>query len=100
MLERTMSNPAQIAGPPDPAQKGEEIPDALLRFFDQEDRARNFIQGKVRFGLLQSYRDVEGWRRDELEGRVSFCWNQKAPAIIIDKATRQVVGRTDSDQNI
>lgn len=75
-------------------------PEALLRFFETGQYARQFIQGRVRFGRLDSYREIEGPRRDEEEGRVSVYWNQKAPQLIIDTATGQVVGRSESDQDI
>ena len=76
------------------------IPNTLLRFFDKEEYTHRFIGGKIRFGLLDRYRTIEGLRKDEREGQVSFYWNQKAPQIIIDKKTRQVVGQAVSDKNI
>jgi hypothetical protein len=74
------------------------LPDTLLRFFDKEDYARSFLGGKIRFGLLDHYRAIEGSRRDDTEGRESFEWNRKAPQVFI--ANGEVVGRGVSDQNI
>ena len=36
------------------------------------------MSGHIRFGLLQHYREMEGWRGDETEGRASIQWNLKA----------------------
>jgi hypothetical protein len=76
------------------------LPDALLRFFSEEDHARRFVEGNLRFGLLQRYRTAEGSCRDEKGGRVSFYWNQKAPQILLDTEKRQVIGGGMSNQNI
>jgi hypothetical protein len=54
----------------------------------------------MRFGLLERYRTVEGSRRDEMEGRVSFDWNQKAPQVVFDKETRQIIDGGMSNRNI
>ena len=77
-----------------------DAPSNLLRFFDKDEYARGFLEGQIRFGLLDRYRTIEGSRRDEKEGQVSFYWNRKAPQITIDKSTAQVVGQSESDQNI
>ena len=76
------------------------LPNILFRFFDNEDHARRFIGGEIRFGLLDYYRTVEGCRKDESEGLVSFSWTLKAPQIMIDKPTGEVVGHAESNQNI
>ncbi len=73
---------------------------SLLRFFEKEEYARSFVEGEIRFGLLDRYKTIEGSRKDEAEGRVSFYWNLKAPQLRIDRKTREVVDRTESDQNI
>jgi hypothetical protein len=54
-------------------------PAALLRFFNEEDHARSFIAGRLRFGLLASYRTIEDSRRDETEGETRFVWNLPNP---------------------
>lgn len=77
-----------------------EIPSSLLRFFKEEEHALGFLNGEIRFGLLDVYRAIEGSRRDETEGRVSFYWNMKAPQFLIDKESNQIVAVTESDQNI
>jgi hypothetical protein len=76
------------------------LPHALLRFFSEEDHARCSVEGKLRFGLLRRYRTEEGSRKDETEGRVSFYWNQKAPQVLLDTETRQVIGGGMSNRNI
>jgi hypothetical protein len=77
-----------------------DVPANLIRFFQEEEHARLFIAGEIRVGLLSHYRSVEGARRDAQEGLVSFDWNKKAPQILIDKLTGQVVGQAESNQNI
>jgi hypothetical protein len=77
-----------------------DVPSTLIRYFEKEEHARLFIAGEIRVGLLSHYRVVEGARQDGQEGLVSFEWNKKAPQIIIDKTTRQVVGHAESNQNI
>jgi hypothetical protein len=77
-----------------------DIPKSLLRFFDREQYALNFLDGEIRFGLLEYYRKIEGSRGDDKEGLVDLYWNCRAPQLIIDKKSRQVVARTQSDQNI
>lgn len=59
------------------------VPNTLLRFFTKKDYALQFIEGQLRFGLLDFYRHIEGSRRDEQEGLVSGVW-----------------GEEESDQNI
>jgi hypothetical protein len=53
----------------------QETPPVLLRFFEEEDHARSFVQGTIRFGLLERYWTIEGSRRDGTEGKVSVFWN-------------------------
>ncbi len=50
------------------------VPNTLLRFFTQQEYALQFIEGQIRFGLLESYRRIEGSRRDQKEGLVSGVW--------------------------
>ena len=56
-----------------------EIPDTLLRTFEDEDHARSFVRGTIRFGLLKGYRHFEDSRRDETEGRVYLTWKLSNP---------------------
>ncbi len=51
------------------------VPNILRRAFKAEKYARQFMSGKIRFGLLHYYRQMEGYRRDETEGRASIRWN-------------------------
>ena len=76
------------------------MPGSLLRFFEKEKYAHDFIAGQLRFGLLEYYRTIEDQREDGGEGRVSFEWNQKAPEVTVDRRTMQIVGHAQSDQNI
>jgi hypothetical protein len=52
-------------------------PNKLLRFFTQEDHARSFMAGKVRFGLLEYYKTIEDLRQDETEGVAAFSWRTR-----------------------
>jgi len=54
------------------------IPPVLVRTFEREEYARQFLAGDARFGLLQYYREIEDNRRDETEGRASIRWNLRA----------------------
>jgi hypothetical protein len=76
------------------------FPPFLLRFIDNEDYARQFLKGEVRFGLLSYYKKIEGVRRDKKEGQASFFWNKAAPQITIDLRSNQIIDRGESDQNI
>lgn len=76
------------------------MPDRLLRFIEKEEYADQFISGQIRFGLLDYYKKIEGARQDEKEGQVSFFWDLKAPTVIIDSNTRQIIGHAESNQNI
>ena len=51
------------------------VPETLLRAFKDEDHARQFLAGDLRFGLLQHYRDMEGSRGDDAEGKASIRWD-------------------------
>ena len=53
---------------------GSRPPEALLRFFEDEEHARGFVLGQLRVGLLDGYRAAEGSRRDEAEGNVRLKW--------------------------
>ena len=77
-----------------------DIPNGLLRFFDREAYARKFIEGEIRFGLLDRYRKIEGERKDDTEGRASVDWNAKAPQLDIGRSSGHVVAITESDRNI
>jgi hypothetical protein len=77
-----------------------DVPSTLLRFFETEEYARQFVAGQVRFGLLEHYRTVERSRRDVSEGRASFDWALRAPQVIINSQTGQIVGHARSNQNI
>lgn len=54
------------------------VPSALQRAFWSEEHARQFMAGHIRFGLLQHYRQMEGWRGDQTEGGASAQWNLSA----------------------
>jgi len=54
------------------------LPASLQRAFRTEDQADQFIAGRIRFGLLQRYRKMEGYRGDESEGRALIRWNLQA----------------------
>jgi hypothetical protein len=77
-----------------------DVPNNLLRFFDREEHAMQFISGQIRCGLLSYYRDIEGTRQDDKEGQTSFSWAQKAPQFQIDNQTGHLLGPTESNQNI
>ncbi|MGA2965571.1 MAG: hypothetical protein ABSD64_05115 [Terriglobales bacterium] len=51
------------------------VPAVLLRTFEKEDYARQFLAGNIRFGLLQHYQEIEDCRGDETEGRASIQWD-------------------------
>jgi hypothetical protein len=53
------------------------LPNELFRFFKEEDHARSFIAGRVRFGRLEVYKSIEDSRRDETEGIAAFTWNTR-----------------------
>jgi hypothetical protein len=78
----------------------EKIPSSLLRFLEKVEYARSFLKGEIRFGLLDYYRKIDGSRQDDKEGHVSIYWNQKAPQVIIDKNTGEIIGESVSNQNI
>src|SRR5437867_2261059 len=61
------------------ASNSHKTPPLLLRAFKERDHARSFIEGHIRFGLLEGYRTIEGLRRDETEGKMSVCWNLPNP---------------------
>ena len=75
-------------------------PPFLLRFFDKEDYAQEFLEGKVRFGLLTYYKKIEGARGGDKEGEASFFWNKAAPQVTIDLKSGQIIDRAESDQKI
>jgi hypothetical protein len=55
------------------------LPSTLQRAFQNEEQARQFMAGDIRFGLLQRYRKMEGWRQDETEGEASIRWRAQNP---------------------
>jgi hypothetical protein len=77
-----------------------DVPSNLLRFFDREEYALQFISGQIRCGLLSYYRGIEGARQDDKEGQTSFFWTRKAPQFQIDNQTGRLLGPTESNQNI
>ena len=54
------------------------VPNTLQRAFQNEEYARQFIAGDIRFGLLQHYREMEGCRQDKTEGRAALRLNLQA----------------------
>jgi|GEM_PF-2341771 len=76
------------------------VPSSLVRLFDKEEFAHEFITGKLRFGVLEFYRKIEDSRRDESEGHASVYFSRKAPQLIIGKYTRRAIAVSKSDQNI
>jgi hypothetical protein len=54
------------------------LPSVLQRAFQNEEHARQFIAGEIPFGLLQHYREIEGYRQDETEGEAAIRWNLEA----------------------
>jgi hypothetical protein len=77
-----------------------DVPSSLLRFFHEEEFARQFVAGEIRFGVLEYYRGIADSRRDESEGQSSVYFNVKAPQLIIEKQTGRTIGATESDNSI
>ncbi len=48
------------------------LPSTLLRAFDEREYAQQFIEGRLRFGLLEHYKRSEDCRQDRTEGRASL----------------------------
>jgi hypothetical protein len=59
--------------------RDQSSPSSLLRFFPEEDFARQFVAGAIRFGLLEYYRGIEDSRRDTSEGQSSVCFRAPQP---------------------
>lgn len=76
------------------------VPSRLLRFFCEEEFARRFVAGEIRFSILEYYRRIEGLRRDGSEGQSSVYWKVKAPQLTIEKRTGRTIGISESDSNI
>jgi hypothetical protein len=76
------------------------VPSSLIRFFAKVEYARQFVAGEIRFGVLEYYRGIEDSRRDDSEGQSSVYFNVKAPQLIIEKQSGQMIGLTESDKNI
>lgn len=55
------------------------VPGCLLRFFEEEEHARQFLSGAIRFGILQYYRGIEDVRRDTSEGQSSVYFKTPQP---------------------
>jgi hypothetical protein len=77
-----------------------QVPISLVRLFDTEDFAQQFVAGRLRFGILEFYRKIEDSRRDESEGLASVYFSRKAPQLIIGKYTRRAIAVSESDENI
>jgi len=56
-----------------------ETPNSLLRFFEKEEHAYQFLAGSVRFGSLKYYREAEGSRKDASEGLSSVYFRGPHP---------------------
>lgn len=54
------------------------VPSNLMRSFDCEEYAAQFVSGQIRCGLLTHYRNVEGTRQDNKEGKILFSWGLKS----------------------
>jgi hypothetical protein len=77
-----------------------DVPSSLLRFFHEEEFARQFVAGEIRFGILEYYRRIEDSRRDESEGQSSVYFKVKAPQLIIERKTGRTIDVKESDENI
>src|SRR3954466_10483969 len=75
------------------------LPSTLIRCFEREEYALQFIAGRIRFGLLEIYHQIEGARHDDQEGKVTFQWNIKAPNYTFDEDDKLVYSG-ESDTNI
>jgi len=64
----------------------------LFRFFSQREHAEEFIDGRIRIGLMSVYRNIEDARRDESEGEVSFLLDFPAAEYIMDNQTGEYLG--------
>jgi hypothetical protein len=77
------------------------IPKKLLRFFETNEHAEEFVSGKIRIGELALYKTIEDSRGDSLEGTASFTWDKNAPELRIGTSTGKIVGEmTSSTQKI
>jgi hypothetical protein len=75
------------------------IPNRLFRFFKERDHAQEFVDGRIRIGLMSVYRNIEDARRDELEGTSSLLLDKPATEYIIDNRTGEYLGeRTSSTE--
>jgi hypothetical protein len=68
------------------------IPKKLYRFFEKEDYAQQFINGKIRIGNIEYYKIIEdknrkNARRDEEEGKLSYFIDKPAVFHLIDSQT-------------
>jgi len=77
-----------------------DAPSNLLRFFDSKEYALQFVSGQIRCGLLTYYKEIEGSRHDDKEGRSSFFWDHNDPQFQIDNRIGGLVGPTESNQKI
>jgi hypothetical protein len=77
-----------------------DVPSSLLRFFPKEEFARQFVAGRIRFGILEYYRDIEDSRGDKSEGQSSVYFNVKAPQFSIEEQTGRTIRVAGSDKII
>jgi hypothetical protein len=71
------------------------VPSTLLRAFEEEGHAWQFLAGDLRFGLLQDCREMEDCRGDEAEGRASIRWDLES-----EYANRHNVTYTGTSLNL
>jgi hypothetical protein len=55
------------------------VPSSLLRFFEKEEFADQFVTGAIRFSILEYYRGIEDLRRDDTEGQSSVYFRAPQP---------------------
>jgi hypothetical protein len=53
-----------------------DFPNVLYRAFDKLEFAQQFLQGKLRFGNVTSYRRIEGARQDKTEGTGYYTFDE------------------------
>ena len=59
------------------------LPTSLQRAFRTEDQADQLVAGRIRFGLLQRYRKMEGHRGDESEGEALIRESRQTTRVVI-----------------
>ena len=72
------------------------LPPYVYKAFERSEYVRSFLdEGRVRLGLLQSYREIEGAsRRDEAEGGTEYRIKGPVRQLTVDLGTRRVVGES------